>query len=1415
MPPPEVRGRPFLKDGKPVTFETFKPDELAADPEVFQFRRQVNKAGTTGRLSGVTQWDPLASGKVVVFERLNGERVIADGHHRLELAKRLADQDPELSGYLFREADGWTPADVKAYAAKKNMIDSPRVDPVDAARVLRERPEILDGSVPVGDEVMRQARALSKLSDEAFDFVVGGVIPPNYAALVGDLVPDRSRHASMIAELAQAQPANAREARFMVGDLLQLPVHAEEQMTLLGALRVERSVLKERSKVLDTALKILRDDKRILAMLDREAGRIEEAGNRLAGDENAARAREADTVSALIEQLAAHRGPVSDWLTSAATSVAQGLPAKTAAEAFARRVADTLDREGINGLAIAREADLRAGGFDEPAGDEARLQVESLETELKPDIEDARHPEKVRERALLFALPPEREPTTARAGYGSEEDAASRRYVIDGREVVGRDRALMHLRGVAEAFAGASGAAAEWVATILIGPPGAGKSTVGGVIARLRRSAIVSADDAKPLLPEYGDGRGAALVHEESQHLANDVQRDLQIAGKNLILEKLGGSPESVTRLAAVLKEGGYSVDVVSVGAKRDVLLERIRSRAAKIGRTIPDEEVDATLAGITKTLKELKSDPRIRGVIEIDNGGDAPEIRSGKEFLGHDAEKAFSAAVRQSGVVRRDRNGRSDRGGGGSSGGTPGKGPKGRDDVDLAKFSDYFQNTGIDALARRNGATSILKLRPWSKHPGRVLAFHGTQAQFSRFDLGKAEDFGLHFGTADQANKFAEGRTNYKPGETRSPERGSVLPVVLDLKKVIDLPDLSRWHPRNMLKELEARGIGFPDELRTRIERASRVGDEPAYRLIREHLTKLGVDGIRYLNGAEGGGLTWSYIVWDPGKVRSATADDTLFALRSAQFAHTPAASRLMPDIRKEIVRTIGMLPDDVRVRVLDNLVMPEAGSRAVDGYWSGIDRIIYVSMTAGDPVNVVRHETIHALRQSGLLSDAEFNTLYDFAESGGLRASYNIDARYKDFYAKTYGHHLGSDGVEDLLREEVVAHMFGDYLHMGDRFGGAVDRIFDALYRFLERVRNLLIGRGFRDVRDVFQAIESGAVARRSMRQHELPGGGSIYGLKLAAIDAFHGSPHTFDPEPGHPAGRFRLDKIGTGEGAQAFGHGLYFAENEGVARSYRDNVGATSRNYLLDGEPINPRDQATYDALTSLWQYGPNLDDAISRIEADLRGGHPVDEYRAKSALPVLEEWKQNNRYSFAEPPGHLYQVRINANPEDFLDWDKPLSQQSERVRNALDSQGVRDAIESNFEIKDYGQGNIWVRGTGVSTKVGSLPEAEQLLAKLKKEIFAELNSLAPAALVKYHGTPQVMATALREAGIPGIKYLDQGSRGIGEGSRNYVVFDDSLIEITHVDGRPVANFAAELADADRVETMKKQSEVCARA
>jgi hypothetical protein len=54
---------------------------------------------------------------------------------------------------------------------------------------------------------------------------------------------------------------------------------------------------------------------------------------------------------------------------------------------------------------------------------------------------------------------------------------------------------------------------------------------------------------------------------------------------------------------------------------------------------------------------------------------------------------------------------------------------------------------------------------------------------------------------------------------------------------------------------------------------------------------------------------------------------------------------------------------------------------------------------------------------------------------------------------------------------------------------------------------------------------------------------------------LKAYHGTPHRFEPTEDNPLGRFDLSKIGSGEGAQVYGHGAYLAENESIARHYRD--------------------------------------------------------------------------------------------------------------------------------------------------------------------------------------------------------------------------------------------------------------------
>jgi len=238
---------------------------------------------------------------------------------------------------------------------------------------------------------------------------------------------------------------------------------------------------------------------------------------------------------------------------------------------------------------------------------------------------------------------------------------------------------------------------------------------------------------------------------------------------------------------------------------------------------------------------------------------------------------------------------------------------------------------------------------------------------------------------------------------------------------------------------------------------------------------------------------------------------------------------------------------------------------------------------------------------------------------------------------------------------------------------------------------------------------------------------------------IKAYHGSPHDFD--------RFSMDKIGTGEGAQAYGHGLYFAENEGIAKGYRDKLAdtpSTAKFYLnrASGDPSK--------AATDYWQdviRGPNL----SATEME----------QAKRTAAVIQRGGA----------GHMYKVDLNADPAKMLDWDKPL--QGQGIWEKLHP-NVREAIDETMDNR------------------GMNPMGDTLEAYTGRELHGALrhedvHEVLPAEIGNsnwYKGdTTEKRHTAeyLKSLDIPGIKYLDQGSRSAGDGSRNYVMFNDKLIDI----------------------------------
>jgi len=201
------------------------------------------------------------------------------------------------------------------------------------------------------------------------------------------------------------------------------------------------------------------------------------------------------------------------------------------------------------------------------------------------------------------------------------------------------------------------------------------------------------------------------------------------------------------------------------------------------------------------------------------------------------------------------------------------------------------------------------------------------------------------------------------------------------------------------------------------------------------------------------------------------------------------------------------------------------------------------------------------------------------------------------------------------------------------------------------------------------------------------------------------YHGSPHKF--------AKFDSSKIGTGEGAQAYGHGLYFAENPKVAGEYQKALTKTGMDQHSNLTAAQLLKQTKGDHAAAL--------ELVDRFEGQFLNG-----YQNKAKNQQVREILQSKRDP-GDGTGSLYKVDLpDEHIAKMLDWDKPLSGQTPEVQNALRTAGLA--------VPDY---HANLSGESIYRMRPDVPPAE-------------------------------VSRRMREAGIPGIKYLDQGSRTPGASS-----------------------------------------------
>jgi predicted kinase len=225
--------------------------------------------------------------------------------------------------------------------------------------------------------------------------------------------------------------------------------------------------------------------------------------------------------------------------------------------------------------------------------------------------------------------------TTDLPGYGSDTFWQQRRYIsATGEEIIGRDAAVVHLGEVSRSLAWVEdGLSPEPVlrnrhATILIGPPASGKSSIANPMAQRLRASIIDADEAKKLIPEYDRGVGANAVHEESSDIAASAFDEAVINGENLVLPKVGGKPASIERTITTLKSAGYRVDLVEVSAEPAIVIDRMIGRFQATGRFIPPQIMIDGIEGPPRTYQILKDKGVADANARIDNNPGRGEPR-------------------------------------------------------------------------------------------------------------------------------------------------------------------------------------------------------------------------------------------------------------------------------------------------------------------------------------------------------------------------------------------------------------------------------------------------------------------------------------------------------------------------------------------------------------------------------------------------------------------------------------------------------------------------------------------------------------------------------------------------------------------------------------------------------------------
>ena len=624
------------------------PDEIEVEPDVFQFKTEEidPQTGVSPKLKGITEWDQDAANVVMVFEYADGRKVIADGHQRLALAKRIkamGKQKPYLLATIRREVDGHTPEETMVAAMMLNVHQG-TASAADVAKILKIKPDYVQaikGKISPRSVLWENARGLSKLSPEAWQYYLNNNVPDKIAAIVGDLVEDPDLHIQVIDFITKNNFANEQQIRLAIQDVISQGVSTREVQDLFGTQTIKELLIKERAEILDKAIKELKKDKNIAGFLvNNEAKILKKGKNKLDSDFNKKALEESALAIEKIIKLANMKGAISDELNIAAklfkdgnkqeavqsfkeaittaikngdldrvtpgrverTALSEGytqeqpnIPKETEANKNLKNSENVHDgkqqydqeygsvENTINDIRVANKLDTPK----EPAKVEIQSKTLAEISELPDDVlknqadELIDHPEIVRLRELSLS----KETTIKRAGGTFDENWQQQRgwqQVVD--DLYGEGAAVQNKE-----------------LTVFIGLPASGKSTLAAAQQKELGAIIIDSDFVKEhpnFAKDYDKGNGAGALHEESKAIQELIIDRAFNNGDNIIVPIVGSGGKSIEKYIDLAKAYGYSLVVKYVEVDEATAITRNVKRIYNDGRFVDPQYIKDAYKG-------------------------------------------------------------------------------------------------------------------------------------------------------------------------------------------------------------------------------------------------------------------------------------------------------------------------------------------------------------------------------------------------------------------------------------------------------------------------------------------------------------------------------------------------------------------------------------------------------------------------------------------------------------------------------------------------------------------------------------------------------------------------------------------------------------------------------------------------